>query len=50
MHPSLVEAGRSSLTSSTVGRIRSAIELDAKDPKRILTVRGVGYVFAKQQD
>ena len=33
-----------------MGRIRSAIELDAKDPKRILTVRGVGYVFAKQQD
>ncbi|MHB1198469.1 MAG: response regulator [Polaromonas sp.] len=33
-----------------MGRIRSAIERDAKDPKRILTVRGVGYVFAKQQD
>ena len=33
-----------------MGRIRSAIELDAKSPKRILTVRGVGYVFAKQQD
>ena len=33
-----------------MGRIRSAIETDAKDPKRILTVRGVGYVFAKQQD
>ena len=33
-----------------MGRIRSAIEIDAKDPKRILTVRGVGYVFAKQQD
>jgi len=33
-----------------MGRIRSAIENDAKDPKRILTVRGVGYVFAKQQD
>ena len=29
---------------------RSAIEADAKAPKRILTVRGVGYVFAKQQD
>jgi DNA-binding response OmpR family regulator len=24
--------------------------VDAKNPKRILTVRGVGYVFAKQQD
>jgi DNA-binding response OmpR family regulator len=33
-----------------MGRIRNAIELDAKEPKRILTVRGVGYVFAKQQD
>jgi two-component system, OmpR family, phosphate regulon response regulator OmpR len=33
-----------------MGRIRAAIEVDAKDPKRILTVRGVGYVFAKQQD
>ena len=33
-----------------MGRIRAAIEADAKTPKRILTVRGVGYVFAKQQD
>jgi DNA-binding response OmpR family regulator len=33
-----------------MGRSRAAIELDAKDPKRILTVRGVGYVFARQQD
>lgn len=33
-----------------MGRIRAAIETDAKDPKRILTVRGVGYVFARQQD
>ena len=33
-----------------MGRIRNAIEADPKDPKRILTVRGVGYVFAKQQD
>jgi DNA-binding response OmpR family regulator len=33
-----------------MGRIRSAIEADAKDPKRILTVRGVGYVFARLQD
>ncbi|MDP2016649.1 response regulator [Hydrogenophaga sp.] len=33
-----------------IGRIRNAIEVDSKDPKRILTVRGVGYVFAKQQD
>ena len=33
-----------------MGRIRNAIEADAKNPRRILTVRGVGYVFAKQQD
>tara|TARA_B110000503_G_scaffold128208_1_gene198860 strand:+ start:78 stop:788 length:711 start_codon:yes stop_codon:yes gene_type:complete len=33
-----------------MGRIRSAIEVDPKDPKRILTVRGVGYVFARNQD
>ena len=33
-----------------MGRIRAAIESDPKNPKRILTVRGVGYVFAKQQD
>ena len=33
-----------------MGRIRAAIEHDAKTPKRILTVRGVGYVFARQQD
>ena len=33
-----------------MGRIRAAIEQDPKNPKRILTVRGVGYVFARQQD
>ena len=33
-----------------MGRIRAAIEHDPKAPKRILTVRGVGYVFARQQD
>jgi len=33
-----------------MGRIRAAIEQDPKKPKRILTVRGVGYVFARQQD
>ena len=33
-----------------IGRIRAAIEPDVKNPKRIVTVRGVGYVFAKQQD
>jgi len=33
-----------------ISRIRAAIEDDAKRPRRILTVRGAGYVFAKQQD
>ena len=33
-----------------ISRIRAAIEEDPKNPRRILTVRGVGYVFAKQQD
>jgi DNA-binding response OmpR family regulator len=32
-----------------IGRIRAAVEVDPKDPLRIVTVRGVGYVFAKQQ-
>ena len=32
-----------------IGRIRQAIEADVKNPQRILTVRGVGYVFAKEQ-
>jgi two-component system phosphate regulon response regulator OmpR len=33
-----------------ISRIRAAIEDDPKRPHRILTVRGAGYVFAKQQD
>jgi DNA-binding response OmpR family regulator len=33
-----------------VSRIRAAIEDDARKPKRILTVRGTGYVFARDQD
>ncbi len=33
-----------------ISRIRAAIEEDPKNPVRILTVRGVGYVFAKKQD
>ena len=33
-----------------VSRIRAAIEDDPKNPRRILTVRGAGYVFAKKQD
>ena len=33
-----------------ISRIRAVIEDDAKNPKRVLTVRGAGYVFAKKQD
>ncbi|HEX2011815.1 MAG TPA: response regulator transcription factor [Roseateles sp.] len=33
-----------------VSRIRAVIEDDAKNPRRVLTVRGVGYVFARKQD
>lgn len=33
-----------------MGRIRAAIEDDIKNPRRILTVRGVGYTFARHQD
>jgi len=33
-----------------VSRIRAAIEDVPKKPRRILTVRGAGYVFAKAQD
>ena len=33
-----------------IARIRAAIEDDARHPRRILTVRGVGYVFAKAQE
>ncbi|MCC5979668.1 MAG: response regulator [Salinarimonas sp.] len=33
-----------------ISRIRAAIEDDPKRPKRILTVRGTGYVFARRQD
>ncbi len=33
-----------------ISRIRAVIEDDAKRPRRILTVRGSGYVFAKEQD
>jgi DNA-binding response OmpR family regulator len=32
-----------------VSRIRAAIEDDPKKPRRIITVRGAGYVFARQQ-
>jgi DNA-binding response OmpR family regulator len=32
-----------------VSRIRAAIEDDPKDPQRVITVRGAGYVFARSQ-
>ncbi len=33
-----------------ISRIRAVIEDDVKTPRRILTVRGAGYVFARKQD
>jgi DNA-binding response OmpR family regulator len=33
-----------------ISRIRAVIEDDPKNPKRVLTVRGTGYVFARKQD
>jgi two-component system, OmpR family, phosphate regulon response regulator OmpR len=33
-----------------ISRIRAAIEDDPKNPRRIITVRGAGYVFAKSQE
>jgi DNA-binding response OmpR family regulator len=33
-----------------VSRIRNAIEDDPKHPRRVITVRGAGYVFARRQD
>jgi len=33
-----------------ISRIRAQIEDDPKKPRRILTIRGTGYVFARQQD
>jgi two-component system phosphate regulon response regulator OmpR len=33
-----------------ISRIRAAIEDDPKKPRRIITVRGSGYVFARRQD
>ncbi len=33
-----------------IARIRAAIEDDPRTPKRIVTVRGAGYVFARNQD
>jgi two-component system, OmpR family, phosphate regulon response regulator OmpR len=33
-----------------ISRIRAVIEDDPKAPRRLLTLRGAGYVFAKKQD
>lgn len=33
-----------------ISRIRAAIEDDPRHPRRIVTVRGAGYVFARHQD
>ena len=33
-----------------VSRIRAAIEDDPRHPRRVITIRGAGYVFAKSQD
>lgn len=53
----LMEAVSSESTDATdrsidvhIGRLRAAIEDDPKQPRRIITVRGVGYCFARLQD
>jgi DNA-binding response OmpR family regulator len=33
-----------------ISRIRAEVEADPKHPRRVLTVRGAGYVFARAQD
>jgi DNA-binding response OmpR family regulator len=33
-----------------ISRIRALIEDDPKEPRRVLTVRGTGYLFARKQD
>ncbi len=33
-----------------ISRIRAEVEEDPKHPRRVLTVRGAGYVFARAQD
>jgi DNA-binding response OmpR family regulator len=33
-----------------ISRIRAAIETDPRHPRRILTLRGTGYLFARNQD
>ncbi len=33
-----------------ISRIRAEVEENPKRPRRVLTVRGAGYVFARTQD
>ncbi len=33
-----------------ISRIRAEVEVDPKHPRRVITVRGAGYVFAQAQD
>lgn len=33
-----------------ISRIRAVIEDDPRNPRRVLTIRGAGYVFARKQD
>jgi DNA-binding response OmpR family regulator len=33
-----------------IARLRAVLEDDPKHPRRIITVRGSGYVFARVQD
>ena len=33
-----------------ISRIRAEVEKDPNNPRRVLTVRGAGYVFARVQD
>jgi two-component system, OmpR family, phosphate regulon response regulator OmpR len=50
----LVKGGQPEAFDRSIGvhmsRIRAAIEDDPKRPRRVITVRGAGYVFAKAQD
>ena len=44
------EAERGERLRQVERHIRAAIEDDPGNPRRIITVRGSGYVFAKSQD
>jgi DNA-binding response OmpR family regulator len=33
-----------------ISRLRAAIEDNPKQPRRIITLRGAGYIFARSQD